>query len=204
MPTVAPPRVVGVKDIAAIFGVTEAHVRANARPGRRFEVGYLGKIAGAHCWNLNVVLGPLFTPQQLDDFLLGVDGVLPSPTCCVKDCDGEAMTATLCAKHLRRFVQAWDQSSRSRARGLQLVGMARWVVAHNQNVVLPAEWDPFGNVCLVEGCGNPIATPEDASWAGPMCRPCTRRFHDRLPKKGRPSHWRKTRAERFDPDGDDT
>lgn len=151
---VSPPQIVGSEAIADILGRTRWWVARSVIEGRRpYTVGYIGKIAGRHCWDLNQFL----------------DGAVDS-SCRV--CDDAAGIVGLCPEHAVAFVNAWDRSHRSRSALIQFVAMCRWVVERYADVDA-AVGDVWSSVCATPDCDG---IPLD----GPLCEACLSTLRGRL------------------------
>lgn len=197
MALVPTPQMIGVHDVAELWGCTPDRIRRRIRARHRPTLtGYFGKIGGRHIWNAHELFSQVFsTDVALDDVIRTVINRTPVPVeqtviCGVDDCGGYTVFAGLCTKHLRRFMRAWYHSASSHPALLQFVGMCRWVVDRNAHLVLPAGFDPFSTVCMTPGCGNSTNVHGGDGWHSPLCQPCTAKFWNNPPLRPKPDFWR--------------
>lgn len=190
---VSPPRLVGTRTVAPLFGVKPEQLRDRLAAGDPFvHTGYLGKIGARHIWNLHELVASLFTGEAALDLVVdrlttGHLDPLDTVLCAAPDCDRIEEMVGLCGLHLRRLINSWRHASRSSLVTVQLVAMCRWVVDRNAHLVLPADYDPWSTLCMTPGCENP--TNQDG-WHGPLCPTCSAVFWQNSPDRERPKFWK--------------
>lgn len=204
---VSPPRIVGTKTVAAFLGVS-AWWLYRAIPDEppyvgEWAPGYLGKIANKHTWNFHELIASTFDSEASLELVVSrmTDPAPADPLdtllCGAAGCDGAAEQLGLCTRHLRRMFTAWRHSSRSSLVTMQLVAMCRWIVDRNAHLVLPADFDPWSNVCMTPGCGgstNVHGDHAEGAWHGPLCLECSAKFWNYSRTRPRPAHWKKSRT----------
>lgn len=189
----SPPRLVGTATVAPLYGVTRSHMTRKLAAGEA-RVGYLGKVGNKHTWNLHELLASLFATDAAIEMVVDALGhyhpsdPLDSMLCAVQGCDRLESVLGLCTRHLRHLMASWRHAGRSTLVTVQLVALCRWVVAHNRDVVLPEDFDPWSPVCMTEGCDNETNT--HGGWHGPLCPACSAQFWDNAIGRARPRHWK--------------
>lgn len=196
---VSPPRIIGTHSVARLLGVKQDSAwRLVDRKSPTVAPGYLGKIGGRHCWNAPVLINSLFgSDVELEavlDTLTCPDPVDPLDRmlCGVPGCDALESSVGLCRHHMRMLNHAWRHAPRSSLVMVQLVAMCRWVAERNSHLVLPADFDPWSQVCMTPGCEAPT---NDGSWHGPLCQACAGVFWGNAPRPY-PSYWKQSRGGR--------
>lgn len=197
MSRVTPPQMIGVHDVADLFGITPEEVRRRVRSRHRPTlVGYFGKVGGRHIWNAHELFAQMFsTDARLDEAIKALTNPKAQPVatrvqCGAKDCGDPSLFAGLCRLHLRHFMRAWYRAGDSSLYLQQFVGMCRWIVERHAHLVLPADYDPFDTVCMKPGCTNQTNTN---GRAGPLCTACSNEFWNHSPLRPRPEWWRRPR-----------
>lgn len=194
MVRVPPPQMIGVHDVAEMFGCTPDRIRRRVRARHGPTVtGYFGKVGGRHIWNAHELFGAVFTSDaRLDEAVKALTNrnaisVTDAARCGVDNCTATVEIAGLCRTHLRRFMRAWYHASESSLALAQLVGMCRWIVERNAHLVLPSGYDPFDTKCMTPDCEH---RTNDAQWHGPLCPECSARFWNNPPAVVPRPYWK--------------